>query len=1389
MATFKGDKLIGKTNYIEWHSNASLFLEINGYMPYIDGTEAAPNKALYYKSNTDNSVSDIPYSPELGIKYIEKELDYQRNSKKALGAIKSIISTENIDRFKDKPSAKALWEAIVSTYGESSLELISRYLNRIIDSNYSSFASIDEYTSQIQSSALYLKELGYELPRPIIASLIFKGLPSSFDAIASRKYEELARDIANIDISKLISELISEEARMSSNIDLEANKANNRPKKGFCTHCNQKGHIEPKCWIKYPELRKDLPSNSSNKRSKKAKYKPNNRGTKNESSKAVMSTLSAIKGGSNYRLILDSGATEHYTPTKEWLIDYKVVKNKTIIVANGTKVPIEGIGNIPIKIGNTSVLIKGVNYVPSLKSTLISSKELTNKGWTILFKDNAAELSNSKFKLNLKAKWEYNAYYLDTVIDHKTLEPVVYQVTSATSELDLIHKRLNHLSKDYLIKTLDCTKGLEVKDSKHSSLDNCDSCYIGKFTKIGSKEPFKPTSNLIYFDVDIAGPFKAHGLKGERYFLTITDRGTRAIWVYPIKYKSDALDTLIAFYKVIETQFNTKIKAFRLDNAKEFKSSKWSLFCTNKGIICEYTSPYSAPQNGISERLNRYLVERLIAVCKEKAIPLFLWPHLVQAIAHIKNRTYNPIINKTPYEALIGSKPNIAYIKTLGSLAYTLIPKEKRDGKLDNRANKGILVGFESSNNFLVYIPSLDTVVSTKDILIKEDLVYKDEYTTKEDYSQLLDDIKSLELDSNIESNIELDSTKKSTLDYNQNSNIEENSELEGEDTSNVPIEANNKISQPDQLDDEPAELDDIDELNSEYYSNNDSSKRASKRLKGDKPANNGLSIYQLASQAYFTTIEENKEDPTTINNRVTLPYAPDIVEPKTFTEASNSTYKEYWHKAEEKELDSLTSNNTWDLVPRPKDAKVLNTRWVYKTKRQDQIVELKARFVAKGFEQLYGLDYIDTFASVIKQLAWRLLFALAVLNSWFIYKIDMISAFTQGLIDISIYIRQPPGHLDPKYPDYVLRLNKALYGLKQSARIWFYTLKDVLIKELGFVNLINETSIFIHKDLNIIISLYVDDLAIIAPDQATIKNFILRLKKHFKLKDLGLIKDYLGVEIDYDYDKGTLKLSQTKYLNKVLERFNISNKNPKYTPIKATIKLEPNKEQAKGTEIKWFQAAIGSLLYLAMATRPDIAYSVILLARYSTNPGQEHIAAVNNLFKYLSKTKELGIVYTRENNIDYISGYCDADYAGDIASAKSTSGYIFYIANGPVTWKSKLQSIIAQSTTEAEYIAINIAAKEAVYIKSLLKELGLYKQSKLPLYTDNNGALLLAKNPIFHERTKHIAVKYHYIRDLINKGIIDLIYISTKEQKADGFTKALERIKFGEFIRMLGLN
>ena len=835
----------------------------------------------------------------------------------------------------------------------------------------------------------------------------------------------------------------------------------------------------------------------------------------------------------------------------------------------------------------------------------------------------------------------------------------------------------------------------------------------------------------------------------------------------------------------------------------------------------------------------------------------------------------------SPYEYITSNLPNLSYIRILGSLAYILV-KEPKPKDLSNKAEKGILVGFESSNNYLVYIPRINKVVNTRDIKIIEDLYYKDEYILNEDLFNLLDE-ESLDYNDfislkdnlsirpeviTLEDNIENISTNINPNINTNNNNKDNNEELDEldpnyiiKDTSGTrPKETSTKSTKSTKSTNIRKNIKENikDNTNtSKSITTRSSTKNLQVpnirgRLRSTSPdelaqyasiinttnnnTSNTTSLFALASLAYLDLINKGERDyintnytydfdfdsepllnidlnnynkdynieqafiSTKINNSKVEEYnkesnkynsssiniSSNLLEPKSYTEAINSINKEEWHESMLEELRTLEYNNTWEVVPCPKGVKPIKTRWVYKIKDLESSPRFKSRFVAKGFEQIYGLDYLESFASVIKQMAWKLLFAIAILNNLIIFKIDMISAFTQGFIDLDIYIEQPIGFPYPiskKYPniEFVLKLNKALYGLKQSARIWYNTLKPRLI-ELGFIVLKSDSCIYINYETRVIISIYVDDLAILAPSIEEFNLLTSKLSKFFKFKNLGIIKDYLGIDIDYNQELGYIKLSQSTYINKLLKKFDMFNSTPKYTPLDPKIKLEPNKEQATKEEIKYFQRLIGSLLYITLGTRIDILYAVIKLSRYASNPSEQHFTSIKRVFRYLKATINYGITYYRDSN-KYISGYCDADYAGDLVSGKSTSRYIFLLANGPISWKSKLQTIIAQSTTEAEYVAINAATKEAIFIISLLKELGYYKQSKFPLYTDNNGALLLAKNPVFHERTKHIAVKYHYIRELINKGIIDLIYISTQEQKADGLTKALERTKFNRFL------
>jgi gag-polypeptide of LTR copia-type len=346
---FKGEVLVGRTNYIEWKPKAELFLEINGYMPFVNGVKTKPDKALYYKS--DNT----PYSPELAVKYIEKLADYEDNEAKALGALKSIISIDNIERFKAYLTAKELYNAIKTIFGESSFELIGRYIDKINNIEYTACKNMDEYTSIIQSAYQYLLELKEAPTKANIAWNIFKGLPSSFDAFSSRKYEELGRDLKNIDINKLVSELIAEEARMKAYLNedkansIAKNSRNNRKTTKFCKFCKKSGHIEESCFKKYPELAPKRASNSDNKHFIKKEQKA----SKSDESKGSRSTLLYSNESINKKtsFIIDSGASEHYTPYKDWLDDYIEFK-KPIYIANNQSIQALGYGNIHLILYN-----------------------------------------------------------------------------------------------------------------------------------------------------------------------------------------------------------------------------------------------------------------------------------------------------------------------------------------------------------------------------------------------------------------------------------------------------------------------------------------------------------------------------------------------------------------------------------------------------------------------------------------------------------------------------------------------------------------------------------------------------------------------------------------------------------------------------------------------------------------------------------------------------------------------------------------------------------------------------------------------------------------------------------------------------------------------------
>jgi transposase InsO family protein len=505
--------------------------------------------------------------------------------------------------------------------------------------------------------------------------------------------------------------------------------------------------------------------------------------------------------------------------------------------------------------------------------------------------------------------------------------------------------------------------------------------------------------------------------------------------------------------------------------------------------------------------------------------------------------------------------------------------------------------------------------------------------------------------------------------------------------------------------------------------------------------------------------------------------------EPKTYKDALQSPKWEEWKKAMEKELFDLDTQNTWSLVDLPRDKTPLKGRWVFKLKRNStgDIEKYKARWVIKGFLQQPGIDFDETFCNTARPESWRVLLAEASKRDWEIHQIDVKSAFPNADIDKEIYTIQPTGF---ERGTKVCRLNKALYGLKQSARQWYKFLKDILNK-FGLVHSNADEGIFYKKDL--IIVCHIDDLLIISPKLSSVEDFKKHISKSVEITDLGEAHFFLGIQISRDRAKHTMTLSQKKYLMEILSKFNKSSVHPVSTPAELGIRLEKNQSTAEPSAVTEYQKQIGSLMYLMTKTRPDIAFAVNCCARFMSNPDATHFRALERIWKYLVGTVDFSLVYNSSELRPNLSGFVDSDWGGDYTTRKSTTGYLFYYANAPVSWSSRLQKTVALSSCEAEYMALKEAIKEFVWLQSLFEEIESLRTCNTKiLLTDNQSAIDLSKNPEYHARSKHIDIQYHYVREITQSGQVTLKYVPTKENIADVFTKPLSPAVFAKFQNSL---
>ena len=521
------------------------------------------------------------------------------------------------------------------------------------------------------------------------------------------------------------------------------------------------------------------------------------------------------------------------------------------------------------------------------------------------------------------------------------------------------------------------------------------------------------------------------------------------------------------------------------------------------------------------------------------------------------------------------------------------------------------------------------------------------------------------------------------------------------------------------------------------------------------------------------------------------------FLEPKNFKDAMTGPEAPLWKPVADEEIASHYKNDTWTLAPLPAGAICIPSGWDFrvKTDKLGQPSRRKARFFLQGYAQVKGLDYLDSFAPVVRLDSFRVIIAIAAGRDLEIIQIDVKTAFLNGRVDEEIYIAQPEGYIVPGHETDVCRLNKSIYGICQAGRIWYKTLHDALL-EFGFVQSTADPCVYHYftKDIFVILASWVDDGFLTGNSISFMRSIISFLNKKFEITAVPA-ELFVGIVITRDRLHKKIFLSIPQFIEKMLIKFNSVNAHPVSQPVlKGTPRLSkassPIDQVGRDSMSAIpYRELLGSISYATCTVRPDLAFIVNQLAQFCQNPGPEHWNAGIRVLKYLAGTRNHGLCFDG-NMPDWsvLDGYSDADLGGDPETRRSTSGYTFRLSGGAISWSSRRQSIVALSTMQAEYIAASDWSREAVWLRTLLQDLGSAQTGPTLLQCDNESAINLAYNPLAHKGSKHIDLRHHYIRELVEAKVVRIKHVNSKAQLADMLTKAVDAGTFSVCVRGLGV-
>jgi hypothetical protein len=810
--------------------------------------------------------------------------------------------------------------------------------------------------------------------------------------------------------------------------------------------------------------------------------------------------------------------------------------------------------------------------------------------------------------------------------------------------------------------------------------------------------------------------------------------------------------TILYGIKLVEKQFNTKIKTFYSDNGGEF--IKLRTYLQNHGISHFTTPPHTPEHNGLSERKHRHHTETARCLINQASLPPQFWSHAFLTAAYLINRLPTPVLNmSTPYHILFKHSPNYTKLKTFGCLCFPWL-KPYTHNKLEPRSEPCIFLGYSLTQSaYICYNFKTNKIYVSRHVQFVETIFPYSQNTHNQPTPS------TVPMDPNI-----LPLTSFIPTPTIQSTPPNPTPTITPPPTSPLPNFPSPEPQPPTPTLPSPNHTSSEPLLSHEHTL---STSQSAAEIPLPAPFAETHSMNTHGKSGIFK--------PKKLFSITKYPLPPSI-EPTCVSQALRHNE---WKQAMSDEFTALMDNGTWSLVPPQSHFNVIGNKWVFRLKRNPDgsISRYKARLVAKGFHQRPGIDYKDTFSPVIKPQTIKIVLCISLSKGWSLMQMDVNNAFLNGILNEEVYMSQPPGFIHQTYPDYVCKLHKSLYGLKQAPRAWYNAL-HTFVANYGFTNSKSDPSLFIYKKDNIVayFLVYVDDILLTGNSSTFLHTFKTTLAAKFSLKDMGSPSHFLGVELLPT--PGGIFLSQQHYIRDILQKGNMLDAKPVCTPMATSNSLIS--ESTLSCDASLYRSIIGSLHYLSI-TRPDVAFAVNKLSQHMQAPTSNNMQALKRVLRYLKHTLSHGLHLVRATILP-LTAFCDADWGGDTTDRKSTGAYIVYLGPNAISWSCKKQSTVARSSTEAEYRTIGSTTTELLWLQQLLFELGIQLSQPPTIFTDNIGANYLCVNPVFHTRMKHLAIDYHFVRDLVAKKELQVSHVPSSHQLVDLLTKPLSRSRH-EFL------